>query len=118
MPGVREERNNGSDPLGGTNLASRDHNAKINEVVVDVAGTGLDDVDILASDRVLDLAAAFTAGEFVQNSVARRDAENTADSLGELRVGIASQDNNIADHGEFCCVCRYVVRMGIGFRQG
>lgn len=112
MSGVREERNNGSNPLGRPNLAGRDHNAEVNEVVVDIAGTGLDDVDILASDGVLDLAAAFTAREFVQNPVTGRDTENAADSLGELRVGIASQNDNIADHGEY--VVRIVIDLGKG----
>lgn len=112
MSRVREKRNNGGNPLCRPNLAGRDHNAEVNEVVVDLAGTGLDDVDILASDGILDLTAAFTAREFIQNSVTGRNAENAADSLGELRVGIASQNDNIADHGE------YVVRIAIDLGKG
>lgn len=64
LPGVGEEGHDGGDALGRASLAGGDHDAEINEVVIDIAGAGLDDVDILATDGVLDLTAAFAAGEF------------------------------------------------------
>lgn len=57
-------------------------------------------IDIFASDRVLDFATALAAREFSKNSVAGRNTEKLADSFCELRVRVTSQDNNVAHHGD------------------
>ncbi len=106
LSGVREERDNGSDTLGRANLASRDHDAELHEMVVDAAGAGLDDVDILSTNGILDLAAGLASGEFGEDAIARGYTEDIADTLGELRVGVASQQNNVANH------CGVLVEVG------
>lgn len=88
---VGKQRHDGSDTFSGTSFASRDHDAEVNEVAIDVAGTGLNDIDILATNRVLNLAAAFTTREFAENTIAWRYAENIANVIGELGVGVAAK---------------------------
>lgn len=58
----------------------------------------MNDVDILSADRVLDFAAALAAREFCKDAVTRGHAEDVADVVCELGVGITSQNNDIADH--------------------
>jgi len=99
LPGVGEERDDGGNSLRRSRLAGRDHNAEVDEVVVDAAGAGLDDVDILAADGVLDLAAALAAREFCEDAVAGRDAEEVADIFRQLRVRVAAEEDDVADHG-------------------
>lgn len=98
MPRVGEERNDGSDTLSRAGLAGGNHDAEVNEMIVDMAGSGLDDVNILASDRVLDLAATFAAGELGQDAITGRDAEDVADIVRQLRVGVAAQEDDVANH--------------------
>lgn len=76
---VGEKRNDGGDSFGRAGLAGRDHDAKVDEVVVDVARARLDDEDILATYGIFDFAAAFSARELGQNAVAGGDAEEVAD---------------------------------------
>lgn len=99
LAGVREERDDGGDAFGGARLAGRDHDAELHEVVVDAPGTGLDDVDILPADRVLNLAPRFAAGELGEDALALRQAEDVGDVVRELGVGVAAQQNDVADHG-------------------
>jgi len=47
---IGEQRKDSSDSLCGSSLAGRDHNAEINEIVIDLTTSRLDDVDIFASD--------------------------------------------------------------------
>ena len=70
-------------------------------MIIDTSGTGLDDVDILATDRVFNLATALTTRELCENSVARRNTKGVADIFRQLRVGIAPEQTDIADH--FVC---------------
>ena len=45
-------------------------------MVVDLAGAGLDNVDVFTAYRVLDLAPALPTRELAQDSVALRDTED------------------------------------------
>ena len=51
---VREDRQHGGDLFGRGSFAGRDHDEKLDEVIIDMAAAGLDNVDILLSDGVLD----------------------------------------------------------------
>jgi hypothetical protein len=62
-----------------------------------MAAARLDDIDILATNGVLDLAARFAAGEFAKNTVARWDTEDVGDALNKLGVGVSSEENDIAN---------------------
>ena len=66
-----------------------------------MAGAGLDNVNILSTDRVLDLASALTAREFGEGAVAGRDAKDVANAISQLGVGVTAEQNNVANH-----VCR------------
>lgn len=58
----------------------------------------LNNVNVLSTDGLLDLAARFSDREFGQDAIARRDAENVADIVDKLRVGVSSQNDEISDH--------------------
>ena len=59
LPGIREERDDGGDPLGARNLARMDHNTKLDQRVVDriaVGGTArVDDVHVAFADGLHEL---------------------------------------------------------------
>jgi hypothetical protein len=81
--------------------------ASFYEVVVDLVGRILGarclyDVDVLSTDRLLDLAPALADLELGKSAVALRDTEDVANIVDELRVGVAPENNEIADH--FCSV--------------
>jgi len=103
---VREEREDGGDALGRGSLAGRDGDEKLHQVVVDLAAAGLDDEDVLASDRVHDLDASLSNSELAEKDVCRRDTEVIADCLGQLGMRAASQNDQIAYHVDDGCVCR------------
>lgn len=88
--------------------------AELHEVVVDRATTRLDDEDILATDRVLDLAASLAARELAEDAVAQGDAEHVAYAVGQLRVRVAREHDNVADHGGILAVCSKGERLSVG----
>ena len=99
---VGEEGHHSGDPSRRPGLAGGDHDAEVDKVIVDGASAGLDDVDILATDRVLDLAATLTDLELAQDAVAGRDAQDVADVLDQLGVRVAAEDDNVLDHFVGC----------------
>lgn len=77
--------------------------ASFHEVVIDflarvLRAGGLDDVDVLPTHRLLDLAARLSDRELGQDAIARRHAEGVADIGDQLGVGVAPQDDEISDH--------------------
>ena len=101
---VREQREDGGDALGRGGFAGRDGDEKLHQVVVDLAAAGLNDEDILASDRVHDLDASLSYSELAEKDVCRRNTEVIADSLGELGVRATAQNNQIAHHADGRCM--------------
>ena len=101
---VGEKGQDGRDAAGGACLAGGDHDAQIHEVVVELGTVpteaSLYDVDILSAHRVLDLAATFARRKFAEDAVAGGNAQNRADALNELWVGVAPEDHNVSDHGD------------------
>jgi len=67
-------------------------------VVIDLAAAGLHDEDIFLAHRVPDLDAGFADREFGEVDLGRRDAKVGANGLGELGVGGAREEDDIADH--------------------
>ena len=55
LPGVGEARYDGGDSDGGGDLTGIDHDEQLHQVVVDLSGPTLDDVDIFATDRLTNL---------------------------------------------------------------
>jgi hypothetical protein len=101
-------------------------------VIIDLPATRLDNVDILPTDAVLDLAAAaeacqidghnqqrnaqpcgghlpFANLKLGENPVAWWDAECEAYILDEFRMGVASKDDDVAHHD---CGVSLVARLG------
>jgi hypothetical protein len=103
---VWKQRKHSSDTLRRSSLACRDHDAKINEVIVDLSTARLDDVDIFSTNRILDLKAAFSDGKFRENSIASWYAKCVADVFEKLRVGIAPEDDDITNHDGVSCMRR------------
>lgn len=73
------------------------------EVVVDLVGRVLGagrlyDVHILSTDSLLDLAPALADLKLGEGAITLRDTEDVADIVDELRVGVAPEDDKIADH--------------------
>ena len=71
-------------------------------MVVDFAASGLDDVDILATDRILDLKTALANRELREDSLTRRNAEGIADGLDQLWMRLSAEDYNVASHSWRC----------------
>lgn len=67
-------------------------------MIVGLPASRLDNVHVLATNRVLDLAAALSHLELGQDAVAWWNREDAADLVNQLRVGVATEDDNIADH--------------------
>ena len=67
-------------------------------MIVDLAAARLNNVDILSTDRVLDLKTALTDREFRQDSLAWSNTECVADGLYQLWVRLSAVDDNIARH--------------------
>ena len=100
---IWEQRENSGDPLGRPGLTRGDHDAQVDEVVVDLAAPALYDVDILPANRVLNLEAALADGKFGENSLAGRDTQGIANNLDQLRMGITPKDDDITDHSVSNC---------------
>ena len=102
LPRVGEQGKNGGDSARRTSLAGRDHDAKVHEVIVEPAAiatkASLDNVDILPTDGILDLAAAFARGELGQDSAAGGQTENATHALHQFGVGVTTEDDNVANH--------------------
>jgi hypothetical protein len=100
---VWEERQDRGDSPCACGLACAQGDEELHEVVIDLAAAGLDNVDILVANAVADLDPSLSISELLEFDVGRRDAEVGADVVGELGVGGATEDNDIAHH--VCCVC-------------
>lgn len=95
---VREQRQNRGNSPGGGGLAGRDGDQEFDEMVVDFPTTGLDNVDVLSTDGLLDFNPRLAHGEFRKKDLGRRNSEKIAYCLGEAGVGGAPYNNDIPDH--------------------
>ena len=50
LPGVGEAWYDGRDPHGGGDLTGVDHDEQLHQIIVDLSGPTLDDVDIFTAD--------------------------------------------------------------------
>jgi len=67
-------------------------------VVIHLSAAGLDNVDILSADRLLNFHARLADCEFPKQYFGWGYAKVVADGFDQLRVGAASQDNQITNH--------------------
>ncbi len=67
-------------------------------MIIDFATSRLYDVDILSSNRVLNLKTAFTNRKLAKEAIARGDTQGVANSLDKFWVRIAAENHDIADH--------------------
>lgn len=58
----------------------------------------LDDVDILSTDRLLYLTPRLSDRELGQGAIARRHAEDVADVVDQLGVGVAPKHDEVPNH--------------------
>ncbi len=100
---VWEQRQDSGNTLRRASLARRDHDAEVDKVVVDLAAARLDDIDILSTDRVLDLKTALADRKLGKDSLACCNAEGVTDGLDQLRVRLPAEDHDIACHCWRCC---------------
>lgn len=64
--GRQSIRHDRSDRLGGTTLASGDHDKKLHDAVIDLATATLNDINILVPDGGADIDAGLAIGKFTQ----------------------------------------------------
>ena len=79
-------------------------------MIVDLAAARLDNEDIFASDRLLDLNTSLSYCKLSEENFCGWYAELVADSLDELRVRAAAQHNHVANHCEKWALAGRVVR--------
>src|ERR1700712_2680682 len=79
-------------------------------MIVNLAAARLDNKDIFASNRLLDLNTSLSYCELSEENFCGWYAELVADSLDELRVRTAAQHNHVADHCEVGALARRVVK--------
>jgi hypothetical protein len=75
---------------------SRDHEQKLDEVVVDARRAGrLDDEDLLATDVVQDLDTDLTISVALDSDTTKVNIQQTSDLLSKLRVSTAREKLNV-----------------------
>lgn len=67
-------------------------------MVIDLAASRLEDVDIFPADGLLDLDSSLTNGELREENRTGRDPEVVTNCFVQLRMGAATENNNVADH--------------------
>lgn len=77
--------------------------ASFHKMIIDLlAGVlctgGLDNVDIFSTDCLFDFAPGFSDRELGQDAIALRNAENVADIIDKLGVGVSPQNDEISHH--------------------
>ena len=77
-------------------LAGIRHDEKLHEIVVDWIRRRLDDKNILAANALADHDLGFAIVEMTDISIAEIDADAIRNLVGELRVRIAGQDDQIS----------------------
>jgi hypothetical protein len=95
---IREKRKDSGDSTSRGGLAGGDGNEELQQVIINLATSGLDDVDVFLTDRLLDLNPGLAHGELREQNLRGWDSQHTADRFGQLRVGSAPDDNKIANH--------------------
>lgn len=98
LAGVREQWEDGGHSSGGCRLAGRDGNKKLQEEIIDLSTTGLNNIHIFPANRFLDFHSGLTHGEFRKQNVCGGDSQNVAYLLSQVRVGSSPNDTNVPDH--------------------
>lgn len=98
LASIGEARNDGSDAAGRGSLAGIDHDQELHEVVVDLAASGLDNEDILVTDRLSDGDRGLLVGVLEDNDLGELGSE-TANGDDEECIRVSK----IELVGSFCC---------------
>lgn len=98
LTGVREQRKDCGHSVGGRRLAGGNGDQKFQEKIIDLSSTGLNNVDILPTNRFFHFHSGLAHGKFREQDICRGDSQNVADLLSQVRVGSSSNDTNIPDH--------------------
>jgi len=93
LPRVREPRDHGRDPLRGRQLRRLDHQHELHQVLVHGRGTGLDDEDVGAPDRLQVAAVRLVVRERTELDIAELDAQFLGHRVRELRMRAAGKDH-------------------------
>lgn len=67
-------------------------------MVIDCSTSRLNNEHIFSSYRIFDFAAGLSNGKFAQNSVAGRYSQHITDAVGEGRMGITREDDDVSHH--------------------
>lgn len=100
LPGVSEEWNDGIDPSGAGPLCGIDHNHQLHEVMIGRGAGGLDDVNVLPADILVDLDEGFAIRKGGHADVGEGALQASRDIAGEGVVGGARKKFHaeIANH--------------------
>ena len=96
---VGELWDDGGDLRCRTALACRDQDQQLHDMVIDVLGAALDDVDVLVSNRDADLHRRLTVGKLLQRSRRRFDAQVLANEVAELGMRVTNENLTLSHTG-------------------
>ena len=92
LSGVAVVGDDDGDAAGTGTVQGGDHEEELHEVVVDGRAGGLDDVDVLASDVLVDHDVDLTIGESADSGLAQVDAQDLGHLEGKAHVAIATEE--------------------------
>ena len=92
LSGVAVVGDDDGDATGTGTVEGGDHEKELHEVVVDGRAGGLDDVDILASDVLVDHNVDLAIGESADSGLAQVDAQDLGNLEGKAHVAISTEE--------------------------
>ena len=92
LPGVAVVGDDDGDAAGTGTVQGGDHEEELHEVVVDGRAGGLDDVNVLTTNVLVDHDVDLTIGESADGGLAEVDAQDLGNLEGEAHVAIAAEE--------------------------
>jgi len=92
LSGIAVVGNDDGNATGTGTVQSGDHEEKLHEVVVDRRAGGLDDVNILSTDILVDHNIDLSVGEAADGGLAEVDAKDLRDLEGEAHVAVTTEE--------------------------
>ena len=92
LSGVAVVGDDDGDATGTGTVEGGDHEKELHEVVVHGRAGGLDDVDVLATDVLVDHDVDLTIGESADCGLAQVDAQDLGNLEGKANVAIATEE--------------------------
>ena len=100
LPCVTKVGNHSRDPFRAGSFARVDQDQQFHQVVVNRRASGLQQVDIPASN-IFDLAMNLSIGERRKLTIAQRQIKELGDVFGKLRIGSATEELKLAHRDTF-----------------